>query len=110
MGLPWMQGEMPSVDEIRQEFTERNQKVQAAIEEERAANKGQKDQKTGALLAARRSGGEGEEEKDEAVLLKPSKDMEQYDKAFDQPMNIFSTYHPDVIEADLLAMLEGYKI
>ncbi len=36
--------------------------------------------------------------------------MEQYDKACDQPMNILSTYNPDIIEQDIIAMLEGYKI
>jgi hypothetical protein len=36
--------------------------------------------------------------------------MEEFDKAFDQPMNFFTTYNPDIIEADLVQMLKGYKI
>jgi hypothetical protein len=70
MDHEWMKGDMPSADQIRQEFTKREAMVKAAIEEEREANKHQKESRTGQHIAARRSGGE-EEEKNEEVFLKP---------------------------------------
>ena len=36
--------------------------------------------------------------------------MEMYDKAYDQPLNIFSNWNPDIVEDDIYKILTDYNI
>lgn len=100
---PWMQGPVPTQEQVQAEFDKRHQAVKASMD----ADKQQKEQEKQQRVAQRRTqvmrgaGIESEEAKFEAdaeSLMKPKKTLEEYERLFAHKTEFFSTYNPDMIE------------
>lgn len=116
----WMQGPMPTTEEVQAEFFHRNQLVQKNMEEERAQKQMEKEQR----MNTRPGGGRyrslklqvNEEEAKEGEDLKidsttPDKKMDTYVAGLYNNTEFFSTCHPEMIEEETLKYLrENEKV
>lgn len=97
---------MPTKEEIKKEFMERELKNNEAKEDERKAKEAQKAQRVENFRQPMRGAKAGAEESklenSDGSLLKPSKNMEDYEPIFAENTEFFSTYNPDMIEQALI--------
>lgn len=110
---PWMQGEVPSKEDVIEEFQRRDLVVKESLKEqkkEKAAEKLKIDQQQ-KMAAMRSSGAEVEEEKNQDfVQMAPQKTIDQYEKVFAQNTEFFSTYNPDIIQDTIVQNLNGVGV
>jgi len=103
MAHKWMQGEMPTYEQIQQEFLERDNKVKEVIEKEKQEKEAVKVKKMETRRKAAHRGAAGisaENQFDisDDALMKPSKKLQSYERTFMNNTEFFSTYNPDMIE------------
>lgn len=103
MAHKWMQGEMPTYEQIQQEFLDRDNKVKAVIEKEKQEKEAVKVKKMETRRKAAHRGAAGispENQFDisDDALMKPSKKLQNYERTFMNNTEFFSTYNPDMIE------------
>jgi serine/threonine protein kinase len=102
---PWMQGPVPSYEEVLAEFTERESRVKDAMEAERKVKDEEKarqmtNRRTEAHRGVSKVQNDAQQQFDNSdeSIFKPSKPLEEYEKIFGQNTEFFSTYNPDMIE------------
>ena len=109
MAHKWMQGEMPSQQEVLAEFEQRNAAVKKNIQDEKNAKEQEKKKRldTRKKQAAVRSVQVGSEEMkmSEDALQKPKKNLEDYEQLYQSNTEFFSSYNPDMIEEALTEYL-----
>lgn len=101
---PWMQGPMPTQEEVVQEFTKRDIAVKKQSEMERQ----QKEKEKQRLVQRKRNEANRGDNTNE--YEKPSKPLRPYEKIFATNTEFFSTYNPDLIEDTICESLQQQNI
>jgi serine/threonine protein kinase len=106
----WMQGPVPSTQEVIDEFEKRHLEVKASIEDQKQEKLAEKAKRVEIRRkeVMRATEDETEEVKFDGSttgFLKPMKNMDDYEKVFSTSTEFFSTYNPDMIEDALLEHL-----
>ena len=115
MAHKWMQGDMPTYEQIQEEFLRRDNDVKAVLEKERKEKEAEKNRRMETRRkAAMRSGpkvsADTQFDNSEDALLKPSKNLQAYERTFANNTEFFSTYNPDMIEEAITESLRTQKI
>lgn len=106
----WMQGTVPTRDQVQAEFEGRNQVVKASVQADADAKKAEKAKHPGNKVyrSVDDGGAEQEEQKNMMDALPLKKTIEPYVEAFHTNTHFFSTWNPDAIEETLVEKL-SYK-
>lgn len=105
----WMQGEMPTDEEIREEFIRRDLMVKEQLQKEKEEKLAQKQQyvanrrQRATMRSANMNPTEQEEAKGDSFKnQKPLKALQPYEKLVGVNTEFFSTYNPDMIEEEII--------
>mmetsp|Transcript_123 Transcript_123/g.237 ORF Transcript_123/g.237 Transcript_123/m.237 type:complete len:225 (-) Transcript_123:62-736(-) len=110
---PWMQGEVPTKEQILKEFRVRDSKVKGFMEAEKKKKEAEKLQRVENFRKTNRSGAvKGDnmaqlDQGDNGEVLQPTKVLEQYEHVYCQNTQFFSSYNPDMIELALVEHLRN---
>lgn len=118
MAHKWMQGPMPTQDEIRAEFEKRDMIVKQTMEKERKEKEAMKNKRVEAIrkeATAYKSveanlTDPSEFDASDDALFKPKKPLDQYERIFAQNSEFYSTYNPDMIEDAFISALRRQNI